>query len=65
MLHLMLAVISVSSIASAQEGTCNACNCQFNNVEVLTQLIESKIATAQTNESGKLELYNMYVTKKY
>ena len=44
-LYVVLAIISVSSTASAQEGTCNACNCQFNNVEVLNQLIESKIAT--------------------
>ena len=47
-LHLMLAVISLSSTVSAQGGTCNACNCQFNNVEVLTQLIESTIATGVT-----------------
>ena len=58
MFYLILAIISVSSnsIASAQEVTCNTCNCQFNNVEILTQLIESKIATARSNESCKLIL---------
>ena len=45
--------ISCTQPVSAQGDTCNACNCQFNNVEVLAQLIESKIATAMTNESGK------------
>ena len=42
---MVFAIISASSTASAQGDTCNACNCQFNNVEALTQLIESKIAT--------------------
>ena len=46
--YVVLATISVSSTASAQGGTCNACNCQFNNLEVLNQLIESKIATGVT-----------------
>ena len=43
--YVVFAIISASSTASAQGGTCNACNCQFNNVEALTRLIESKIAT--------------------
>ena len=46
-------ILSFSCTVSAQGDTCNACNCQFNNVEVLAQLIESKIATTRTNESGK------------
>ena len=46
--YVVLAIISVSSTASAQGGTCNACNCQFNNLEVLNQLIESKITTGVT-----------------
>ena len=51
---LMLAttILSFSCTISAQEDTCNACNCQFNNVQVLSQLIESKIATARMNESA-------------
>jgi hypothetical protein len=50
-LYLVFAVIAIVSTVSSQEGsqgTCQACTCQFNNVEVLNQLIESKIA------SGKL-----------
>ena len=46
--YVVFAIVSVSSTASAQGGTCNACNCQFNNVEVLNRLIESKIATGVT-----------------
>ena len=56
MLYLTFVVILfVSSTASAQqEGTCRVCNCQFNNVDVLTELIESKVATTRANESGKI-----------
>ena len=48
-LYIMLfATIAIASTASAQpEGTCQACNCQFNNVEVLSRLIESKIASGE------------------
>ena len=48
-LYSVCAIITVTSIVSGEEGgTCTACNCQFNNVKVLNQLIELKIA------SGKL-----------
>ena len=48
-LYSVCAIIAITSAVSGEEGgTCRACNCQFNNVEVLNQLIESKIA------SGKL-----------
>lgn len=36
-----------------QGGTCNACNCQFNNIQVLEQLIESMIATNLANQPGE------------
>jgi hypothetical protein len=32
---------TVNIYAQQQGSTCNACSCQFKNVEVLTQLIES------------------------
>ena len=48
-LYSVYAIIAITSTVSGQEGgTCRACNCQLNNIEVLNQLIESKIA------SGKL-----------
>ena len=48
-IYSVCAIIAITSTVSGQEGgTCTACNCQLNNVEVLNQLIESKIA------SGKL-----------
>ena len=56
-LSLLLAitvVLSATADSTQPDGTCNACNCQFNNVQVLEQLIDAKIATAQANESGKV-----------
>ena len=56
--NLLLAIIvtlSSTAIVSTQpDGTCSACNCQFNNAQVLEQIIEAKIATARANESGEV-----------
>ena len=40
-------IVTATCVAavSAQSDTCRACNCQFNNVQVLDQLIEDRIAT--------------------
>ena len=62
---LVIIIMSVSSVVSAQQqvrNTCNACNCHINNIELLSQLIKSEVAAAQTNESttGKL-LLNLFV----
>jgi hypothetical protein len=35
---LFAALISVGSVCG--ENSCRACNCQYNNVQVLTELIE-------------------------
>ena len=42
---------TVLSIASAQ--SCKACNCQFNNVQALSQLIEVQVNRALANEPRK------------
>ena len=38
--------MSVACIVSAKDpdGSCSSCNCRFNNIQVLDQIIESKIA---------------------
>ena len=56
-LNLLLAItvtLSATADSTQPDGNCNACNCQFNNVRVLEQLIEAKIATARANESGEV-----------
>ena len=49
---IVSSVITVDATCT-QDNTCNACQCQFNNVQILGQLIESKIATVLENETGK------------
>ena len=43
---MIIIIIFSSTLVLAQQpgSTCNACNCQFNNMDVLTQLFESIIA---------------------
>ena len=50
-LLLLGTLIAISAAPSKGEGTCNACNCQFNNVQVLTELIREEIASIVTNVS--------------
>ena len=51
-LLLLGTLIAISAAPSKGEGTCNACNCQFNNVQVLTELIREEIASiVNTNAS--------------
>lgn len=51
---VFVAIVAFDSTLAAQpESTCQACNCQFNNIQVLSQLIESKLA------SGELGYYTV------
>ena len=38
----IVAVLSPTGVSS-QDGACTACNCQFNNVQLLEGLIDDKI----------------------
>ena len=54
---LMLLVVAVfTSVTSAQNAdTCQACNCQFNNIQALSQLVNARINDILTNEPGTSE----------
>jgi hypothetical protein len=52
---LLVSIFSTTDIASAQNNYCNACNCQFNNVQVLKELIRAEITTLQRNETSEKE----------
>ena len=53
-LYFVYAIIAVVSTVSAQpEGTCQACNCKFNNVQTLKHLIKEEVV------NGKLLPYTM------
>lgn len=50
----LIAMTTILSVASAQ--SCNACNCQFNNVQALSQLVEAQVNRALATEPRKLTL---------
>jgi hypothetical protein len=57
-LHLMysLAIITVAvaiPVTSAQ--SCSACNCQFNNVEMLSHIVEDEVNRILADEPCKLQ----------
>ena len=53
LLTLIFVTTTCAAAVSAQSDTCRACNCQFNNVQVLDQLIEDRIATTLENGTGE------------
>ena len=57
---ILYLLFSSASIASAQDGACKACNCQFNNVDVLNQLIDRRIATAPQPGELILKFYSVH-----
>ena len=57
MLEIFTAIFAATTCVaavsnSAQSDACQACNCQFNNVQILDQLIQDKIAAALENNTG-------------
>ena len=55
-LVLTFVITTCAAAVSAQSDTCRACNCQFNNVQVLDQLIENKVTTTLRNGTGELRM---------
>ena len=51
---LLMANASVFTVTDAQ--SCKACNCQFNNVQALSQLVQAEVNRAIANEPRKLML---------
>ena len=52
MLLLITTCQSVFFVADAQ--SCTACNCQFNNVEVLSELVKAEVNGALADEPREL-----------
>ena len=51
---VLFLVTAAASLSVVTAQTCNACNCQFNNVQVLSQLIEAQVNRALADEPRKL-----------
>ena len=46
-----ITAILTAAVSAQGNGVCNSCNCQFNNVQVLDQLVDARIAST----IGKLQ----------
>ena len=49
----LVATAIVVASALGPQSQCTACNCQFNNIEVLDQLLEAKVNQILVNEQSK------------
>ena len=54
LLLLLVAKASIFFVTDAQ--SCNACNCQFNNVQALSRLVQAEVNRALANEPRELML---------
>ena len=60
LLTLIFVTTTCAAAVSAQSDTCRACNCQFNNVQVLNQLIEDKVTNALENGRSESKSHRVY-----
>ena len=59
---LLFLATAVGTISVTTAQTCNACNCQFNNVQVLSQLIEAQVNRALADEPRKLHGIDLHIS---
>ena len=52
-LVLLLLVSTGFIITVADAQSCNACNCQFNNIQILSQLVEAEVNRKLADEPSK------------
>ena len=43
-LVVLITAVLTATASTQANGVCNSCNCQFNNVQVLDQLVNAEIA---------------------
>jgi hypothetical protein len=52
-LTLLVVAVCIPVDLAQTANTCRACNCQFSNVQVISQLIDERIIAATRNEPNK------------
>ena len=57
------AILPLAPATFAQSDSCRACNCQFNNVEVLDQLIEARIRDMLANDTTVIQAIEERIRK--
>ena len=53
-LVVLIAAVLTATASTQANGVCNSCNCEFNNVQVLDQLVNARIA----NTIGKFNCFS-------
>ena len=46
--------VAATAITAANAQSCRACNCQFDNIQLLDQLVEAKVNRNLANEPSEL-----------
>ena len=49
-----LLLLSLAGTSAQGDSSCRACNCQFNNIQVLDRMMESKINKSLANDPGEI-----------
>ena len=59
LMFCLLATAVVITVTSAQ--SCKACNCQFNNIQALSSLIEAQVNRILANEPRKFKQNTIFI----
>lgn len=57
-LTAVIAALFAMSCAQNEKSSCRACNCQFSNIDVITNLIDAKLNRALANFNSSLQGVN-------
>ena len=64
-LLLLLTVVTQSLFFVTDAQSCNACNCQFNNVQVLSRLAQAEVNQALAGEPRELPVNFLSICYSY
>ena len=59
---LRVLVAATAITAANAQSACGACNCQFNNIQLLDQLLEAKMKSTLASEPRKLHYITMLLS---
>ena len=62
---LLFLATAAATLSMGSAQTCNACNCQFNNVQVLSQLIDAQVNKILSDEPCKLVTVIQIIIKSF
>ena len=54
-MYLLAIIITVVAVPATGAQSCNACKCQFNNIEMLSHFIQDEVNRILADEPCKLQ----------